>query len=44
MTKVFLSTDSEEYSDIGKKYGAEVPFLRSAAASKDNSMEEDVLW
>lgn len=44
VTKIFLSTDSKEYSEIGKKYGAEVPFLRSADASKDNSMEEDVLW
>tara|TARA_X000000950_G_scaffold287224_2_gene398730 strand:- start:12033 stop:12752 length:720 start_codon:yes stop_codon:yes gene_type:complete len=41
--KVILSTDSEKYKKIGKKFGAEVPFLRSKNASKSNSMEEDVL-
>ena len=39
--KIILSTDSEKYSEIGLKYGAEVP-LRSKNASKSNSMEEDV--
>jgi CMP-N,N'-diacetyllegionaminic acid synthase len=41
--KVILSTDSDEYADIGKHYGAEVPFLRSAIASADTAMEEDIL-
>ena len=41
--RVILSTDSEKYKKIGKKFGAEVPFLRSKKASKSNSMEEDVL-
>lgn len=26
VNKTFLSTDSQVYADIGKKYGAEVPF------------------
>ncbi len=41
--KVFLSTDSSLYRTIGKKNGAEVPFLRSKKASNGSSMEEDVL-
>ena len=41
--KIILSTDSEKYKKIGKKFGAEVPFLRSKKASMSNSMEEDVL-
>ncbi|MEM8872042.1 MAG: hypothetical protein AAF848_17055 [Pseudomonadota bacterium] len=41
--RVILSTDSEEYADIGRRYGAEVPMLRSAAASSDTAMEEDIL-
>ena len=41
--KVVVSTDSDIYADIAKKYGAEVPFLRSEMASDDVSMEEHVL-
>lgn len=41
--KVICSTDSEEYADIAIRYGAEVPFLRSAEASADTAMEEDIL-
>ena len=26
--RVVVSTDSEEYAEIAKKYGAEVPFIR----------------
>lgn len=32
---VMLSTDSQEYAQIGKDCGAEVPFLRSEAMSSD---------
>jgi CMP-N-acetylneuraminic acid synthetase len=42
--KIFLSTDSDEYASIGRKLGAFVPFLRSAEASADHSMEEDILF
>lgn len=41
--RIILSTDSTVYKNIGKKNGAEVPFLRSKKASKSTSMEEDVL-
>lgn len=41
--QVLLSTDSEEYANIGKEYGAWVPFLRGAEAAQDASMEEHVL-
>lgn len=41
---VFCSTDSSEYSEIAKKYEADVPFLRSKTASDDSAMEEDILF
>lgn len=40
---VFVSTDSLEYSEIAKKYGAEVPFIRDENLSKDNSKISDVI-
>ena len=40
---VMVSTDSEEYAHIARKYGAEVPFLRSEATSGDNSNSWDVV-
>ena len=33
--RVIVSTDSEEYADVARKYGAEVPFLRPADISGD---------
>jgi CMP-N,N'-diacetyllegionaminic acid synthase len=41
--RIFCSTDSSEYAQIAIKYGAEAPFLRSAVASIDSAMEEDIL-
>jgi len=41
--QIIVSTDSPKFATIAKIAGAEVPFLRSKLASKDNSMEEDVL-
>lgn len=41
--RVFCSTDSMEYAEIAGNYAAEVPFLRSAKASMDTAMEEDIL-
>lgn len=35
--KVVLSTDSEKYAKIGKRYGASVPFLRNEVLSDDKS-------
>lgn len=41
--KILCSTDSEVYADIAKKFGAEVPFLRSDFAATDKAMEQDIL-
>lgn len=41
--RVMVSTDSEEYAQIARKYGAEVPFLRSAENSGDNSSSWDAV-
>jgi CMP-N,N'-diacetyllegionaminic acid synthase len=40
--KVLLSTDSQKYANIAKKYGAEVPFLRPKKISKSTS--NDFEW
>ena len=37
--KIIVSTDSQEYADISKKYGAEVPFLRPKEISGDLSTD-----
>lgn len=39
---VIVSTDSEEYAAIAKRYGAEVPYLRPAAIAGDAS--PDIEW
>ena len=36
-SEVMVSTDSEKYADIAKKYGASVPFLRSDENSNDTA-------
>lgn len=41
--RVFCSTDSEEYAEIAKQSGAEVPFLRSDFAASSTAMEQDIL-
>ncbi|MBQ7774947.1 MAG: pseudaminic acid cytidylyltransferase [Lachnospiraceae bacterium] len=40
---VMVSTDDEEIAEIAKKYGAEVPFYRSAETSNDFATTNDVL-
>ena len=40
---VMLSTDSEEYGEIAKKFGAQVPFLRSAYTSSDTASSWDAV-
>ena len=37
--RVIVSTDSEEYASIARKYGAEIPFLRPPEISGDNSTD-----
>ena len=39
--EIFLSTDSEEYAEIAKLYGANVPFLRPINISTDRSQAYD---
>jgi N-acylneuraminate cytidylyltransferase len=40
-SRVILSTDSEEYAEIGREYGAEVPFLRPPEQAQDQSRDFD---
>lgn len=39
ITDVVVSTDSSKYKDISEYFGAEVPFLRPANISEDNSSD-----
>ena len=41
--EVMVSTDDEEFAEVAKKYGASVPFLRSAATANDYATTVDVL-
>ena len=40
---VMVSTDSERYAEIAKKYGAEVPFLRSEETASDAASTRDCI-
>ena len=40
---VYLSTDSKKIANIGKKYGAQVPFIRPKKFAKDNSSSVDAI-
>ncbi len=41
--EVMVSTDSKEIADIAKRYGANVPFLRSESTSNDYATTADVI-
>lgn len=41
--EIYVSTDSQEYADISKKYGGRVPFLRSYELSTDTANTWDVV-
>ena len=41
--RVVVSTDSEEYAEIAREFGAEVPFLRPAEISGDLSTDHEFL-
>ena len=41
--EVMVSTDDEEIADVAQKFGAKVPFFRSAATSNDFATTVDVL-
>ena len=41
ISRTIVTTDSEEYRAVAKKWGAEVPFLRPASISRDESTDVD---
>ena len=41
--EVMVSTDNQDIAEISRKYGAEVPFMRSTATSNDFATTADVL-
>jgi len=41
--EIFVSTDSENYAEIAKAWGASVPFLRSVELSSDTATSWDVV-
>lgn len=43
VSRVILSTDSEKYAEVGRTFGAEVPFLRPADISNDRALDIDYL-
>lgn len=40
---IYLSTDSENYANVGKAYGAKVPFLRPEELASDTASSWDVV-
>jgi len=44
VSRVILSTDSAEYAEVGKKYGAEVPFSRPKHLAEDSVPDFDYLY
>ncbi|MBP5160108.1 MAG: acylneuraminate cytidylyltransferase [Lachnospiraceae bacterium] len=42
INRTILSTDSERYAEIGRQYGAEVPFIRPAEFATDDALDIDV--
>lgn len=42
VTRVIVSTDDEEIAEAGRRYGAEVPFLRPAHLAQDDTPDEPV--
>ncbi len=43
-SKVMVSTDDEEIADVARRYGADVPFMRSAETANDFATTADVLF
>ncbi len=44
ISRILLSTDSEDYARIGEDYGAEVPFLRPEEYATDSALDIDVFY
>lgn len=42
VSRIIVSTDSEEYAVIARQYGAEIPFLRPPGISGDHATDLDV--
>lgn len=42
-SEIFVSTDSEKYATIARRYGANVPFLRADNLATDNAKIADVI-
>lgn len=43
ISKLIVSTDSEDFAQLGRFYGAETPFLRPAEFASDNASDIDYL-
>ncbi len=43
ITRIIISTDSEQYAKLAMKYGAEVPFIRPGKFSTDDSTDRDFM-
>jgi CMP-N,N'-diacetyllegionaminic acid synthase len=44
INRIMISTDSESYAQVGREYGAEVPFLRPAEFATDEALDIDVFY
>lgn len=42
INRIIVSTDSEEYAEIAREYGAETPFIRPAEYATDTALDIDV--
>ncbi len=42
VTRLILSTDDERIAEVGRRYGAEVPFLRPAELARDDTPDRPV--
>lgn len=42
--EVMVSTDDEKIAEVARRYGAEIPFMRSAETADDYATTADVLW
>ncbi len=40
---IYLSTDSKKYAETGKRFGAQVPFLRPESISTDKSLADEFI-
>ena len=43
LSRLILSTDDEEIADVGRRFGAEVPFLRPLPLAADDTLAIDVV-